>query len=200
MTVPKQMGEARAIRLGIQADLQIWPIRKPVAVVVESSAGQNGVDGFAASFSVGHAFKNKHDRGIARDLSLLVDERFSRCNVNRGATKIDRADQRGIDLVATQRTSRDLECFNPASLLGTYRETRACEVVLAVESIGNNIRHRAENTCCGERRAARVAGFGCPFFGLTPLLGHRRQPPPDTETGRLGVGTHADVDPGRRPI
>ena len=113
--------------------------------------------------------------------------------MHRVTGEVNCADERCVDVAEAECSRRDPERVKPAVFLTADGEARTGHVVLTVQPVGNQVRHRAEHAGSSKRWANEIARFSQRLRCAVMLSS---KPPAGSEPGGFGVGAHPDVDAG----
>ncbi len=200
MGVTEQMRDA--VDAGAGSEAEIAAVGQRRAVGVSSVTADHCVHRVAVTLGIIETLHDQHHGGVAGRAGIVREDirgdEVSRHSVGGVAREVDGADHGSVDVADSERAHRDIDGFQTAVLLGAHREARPGDVELAVQPVGDQIRHRAEDFGRTEYRSDRISGLGNPFRAVAAFACQRGDSPPDSEACRLRVGSHADVHP--RPI
>ena len=195
MGVTEQMRDT--VDVGTDAEPEIAPVGQWRAIVVGAVA-DHCVHRVAVALGVVETLHDQHHGGVAGRAGIVGGDEVGRHSMGGVARQVDGADHGRVDLADPERAHRDIDGVETAVFLGAHREARPGEVVLAVQPVGDQVGHRAEDFRRTEHRCEHLTGPCHPFRAIATFACQRGDSPPDSKTCRLRIGSHADIH--ARPI
>jgi len=154
---------------------------------------QEGQDRVTVALGILLALEDHHHGGVARRAARTVTDGREGRLVHELDTQIHRSDQRGVGLARLQAAAGQLERAQARQLLRRDGQAGPAEIELLAQTVGDDVRHRADDARRSEQRHEAVAGLSRPARRRAERLGPARDSPACAVPRDLCVALHADV-------